>query len=42
MLTITLRWMTDPSKLDDDPNKLDDDPNKLDDDYPIKLDGILK
>ena len=42
MLAITLRWMTDPSKLDDDPNKLDDDPNKLDDDYPIKLDGILK
>ena len=35
MLAITLRWMTDPSKLDDDPNKLDDD-------YPIKLDGILK
>ena len=42
MLAITLRWMTDPSKLDDDPNKLDDDPNKLDDDYPIKLDSILK
>ena len=42
MLAITLRWMTDPSKLDDDPNELDDDPNKLDDDYPIKLDGILK
>ena len=35
MLAITLRWMTDQSKLDEDPNKLDDD-------YPIKLDGILK
>ena len=31
MLAITLRWMTDPSKLDDDSNKLDDDPNKLND-----------